>query len=98
MLHDVAGMEQHAGNQLLAIRQFDAFPDVVLVLVTHVGVLEAVGAGVDLQHVAGYFVHRRFVDAWSFVDAIAGVEADPVLRDALDRFVDDFDVQRQRGL
>ena len=47
----------------------------IFVLVARIGGLEAVGAGVDLQHIFDDVGQRRLVEARAFVDAVAGVEA-----------------------
>src|SRR5437764_7215994 len=51
MLHDVAGVGDHAGADHFAFGNLDALEQVILVLVARIGRLEAVGAGVDLEHV-----------------------------------------------
>ena len=50
MLDHVGGVTDHARDEHLALRQLDVLPDAPLVLVAHVGRLEGVRAGVDLEH------------------------------------------------
>ena len=92
MLHDVAGVGDHAGADHLALRQLDALEQVVFVLVTRIGALEAVGAGVDLEHVADHVGQAGFVQARAFVDAVAGVEAHHLGRNAFERDVGGLDI------
>src|SRR3982074_554452 len=72
MLHDVAGMGDHAGADHLALRELDPLEQVVFVLVTRIGAFEAVGTGVDLEHVADHVGEAGFVEARAPVDAAAG--------------------------
>ena len=65
----------------------------IFVLVARIGRLEAVGAGLDLEHVADDVGQRRLVDARALVDAVAGVEPHLLGRNALERHVDRRDVK-----
>ena len=85
MLDDVAGVGDDAGAEHLALRHLHALEQMILVLVARIGGLEAVAAGVDLQHVFDDVGQRGLVEPRSFVDAVAGVEAHHVGRNALQR-------------
>src|ERR1700678_388616 len=50
MLDDVGGMADDAGNEDLAVRQFDFPPKLVLVLVPDVAGLDGIGLGLDPEH------------------------------------------------
>ena len=49
MFHDVAGVSNNARNQDFTPGDFDAFKQVIFVLVARIGRLETVGAGVDFR-------------------------------------------------
>ena len=61
-------------------------------LVARICGLEAVGAGVDLEHIFDDVGERRFVEARAFVDAVAGVEAHLLGRNAGKRRVGRLDI------
>ena len=73
------------GMSTLPVGQLHRLPNVVLVLVARVGRLERVGAGVDPQDHVDDLAERHVVHARALVDAVAGVEADLLRRDAAQR-------------
>ncbi len=60
----------------------------ILMLMARVGGLEGIGAGVYFQDQIDDFFQRRVVDARSFVDAITGVKANLLGRDAAQGVID----------
>ena len=97
MLDDVARVGDHPRHELLAFRQLDFLPQVVLVLVARVRRFEAVRAGVHLEHVTDDVRQRRLVDARALVDAVAGVKAHLLRRNPAQAPVDRLDVHRGPG-
>ena len=93
MLDDIAGMRDHAGHDRRAVRQLGGFPDMVFVFVARIRGLEGEYARVHLEHVIDDVRQRRLVDARAFVDAVAGVEAHLLGRDAAQRVVDALDIE-----
>ena len=73
---------------------FDLLPDRPFVLVARVGRLDQIGAGADLQHQVDEVLELEVVHARRDVDAVAGVEADAVFRNAAQRVVQRLDAQR----
>jgi hypothetical protein len=65
---------------------------VVFVLVARIRSLEAEGTSIDLEHVRDDLRQVRFVDARPLVDAIAGMKAHPLGRNAAERRIGRFDV------
>ena len=64
-------------------------------LMARVGGLERIGAGVDLQHQIDEVLQLHVVDARADVDAVAGVVADAIGRQAAQRVIEDFDAVRR---
>ncbi len=91
MFHDVDRVRDDAGHDRLALGQLDAFEHVVIVLVARIGGLEGIDAGIDAQHVLGDVAQLRLEHARAVIDAVAGVEAHLLGRDAAQRVVDAFD-------
>src|SRR5262249_56016495 len=69
-----------------------ALEQVVFVLVARIRSLETKGTSIDLEHVRDDLRQIRFVDARPLVDAIAGMKADPLGRNAAERRIGRFDV------
>ena len=87
MLDDIAGMRDHARHEHFSFRHLHTLEQMIFVLVTWIGRLEAVGAGIDLQHIVDDVGERGFVDARPLVNSIAGVEAHIFGRDAVHALV-----------
>ncbi len=94
MLHQIGGVTDDAGNQDLAVRQLQVFPDAPFMAVAHIAGLERIGLAVQLQHQVREVAELDVVDVRAVAAAPAGVEADAVLRQAADGVVDQLD----RGL
>src|SRR5207247_11204874 len=88
-VHQIRRVRNDTGDNRLALRQPHRLPDVVLVLVTWVGRLERVGAGVDLEEDVDDVLERHVVYTRANVDAVAGVEAHAVRRNIAERQVDE---------
>src|SRR5262245_11856020 len=63
----------------------------VFVFVARIRRFERIGAGVDLQQDVDDVLQGHFVDAWTDIDAVAGMEANLLGGDAADRVIDGFD-------
>ena len=72
-------------------------PHLPFVLVTRIGGLDQIGAGADLQHQVDEVLQLEIVHARRHVDAVAGVEADPILGNAAQRVIDRLDAQRDEA-
>ena len=92
MLDDVAGVRDHARTNHLAVGELYALEQMILVLVARIGGFETVRAGVDLEDIVDDVGERRLVEPRAFVDAVAGVEAHLLGRDALERGVGRLDI------
>ncbi len=93
MLDQHGRMADHARDQHLVLRQLGIPPDLPLVLVARVRRLERIGAGVDLQDDVEQVLDLHVVHARSHVDAVAGVVADFLRRDAAQRMVERLDTR-----
>src|SRR5262245_27663538 len=94
MLDEMHAVRDHAGDQELVVRQLDLPPDRPFVLVTRVRRFDDAGAGPHLEHEIDELAELEVVHARGDVDAVAGVEADAVLRDAAKRMIERLDAQR----
>ena len=88
MLDVVGRVPEQPGQQDLPVVQRHVGPDPPLVLVPRVGHLEGVGARVDPQHDRHHVGQRDVVQPRAVVEPVAGVQPDPVLRDAAQRVVE----------
>ncbi len=93
MLDQHRRLGDHAGDEHLVVGQLDARPIFPLVLVARIGSLERVGARAHLEDDVDDVLELHVVDARAHIDAVAGVEADPVFRDALERRIERLDAQ-----
>ena len=91
MLDQHGRMADHARDQHLVLRQLGIPPDLPLVLVARVRRFERIGAGVDLQNEIEQVLDLHVVHARPHVDAVAGVVADFLRRDAAQRVVEHVD-------
>ena len=91
VLHQIGRMADHARYEDFPGGQLDVLEDMVFVLVARVRRFEGIGAGVDLQHDVDDILEIHFVDARTDIDAVAGMEADFLGRDAAERVIDHFD-------
>ncbi len=80
------------------LRNLHRLEQVIFVLVARIGAFERYRAGVDRQHIFDDLRQRRFIQARAFVDAVAGVEAHLLARDALQRGVDRLDIDLRAAL
>ena len=87
MLDQIGRLGDRARDEQRAFRELDALPHAPLVLVARIGGLERVGAGADLQHDVHDVLQLHVVDARPHVDPVAGVEPDPLARQATERVV-----------
>ena len=92
MFDNIAGVRNDAGDENFVFWHLYVLEQMIFVLVARIGRLETIRAGIDLQHVVDDFAERRFMDARAFVDAVAGVEAHPFGRNALERRIGRLDV------
>jgi hypothetical protein len=76
-----------AGDQQLAVRQLRLLPHPPLVLVPRVAGLEGIGAGVDAEHNVDDVLQIEVVHPRTHIDAVTGVIAHPLGRDAGERVV-----------
>src|SRR5205823_14133639 len=76
MLHDVAGVRDHARDQNFAFRQLDPLPHVILVLVPRVCCFEAECAGVYPEHVRDDVLECSVMDAWALINSVTRMKAD----------------------
>jgi len=84
-------MGDDAGDQRLVLGQVHPAPDLPLVLVPRVRCLERIGAGSDPQNDIDDVLQLDVVGTRPHVDAVAGVEADPILRQAAQRMIERVD-------
>src|SRR5215470_12459953 len=94
MLDKVRTMSDDAGDQRLPLRQPDPLPHSPFMLVPRIAGLEGIGAGVDPQHDVDDVPEFEVVYPRTHVDAVAGVIAHPLGRDAGERVVQ----QLHRGI
>src|SRR4030095_8240031 len=78
MLDDVGGVADDAGDEDLAGRQLDVFPDSPLVLVAHVAGFEGVRLAVHRQHHIDDVAHRDVGDVRAVPAAPAQMKTDPM--------------------
>jgi hypothetical protein len=91
MFDDIAGMEDHARHDRLAVRQLVFLEYVIIVLVAGVRSLEGIDAGIDAIDVVDDLAKLHFENAWPFVDSVTGVKADPILGNIPEGVIDTFD-------
>jgi hypothetical protein len=85
MLDDVACMRDDARAQHFPFGEFHPLEQVIFVFMSRVRSLEAERAGIDLQYVFDDLWQVRFVDAGSFVYAVARVKANALGGNAAER-------------
>ena len=95
VLHQVGGVADHARYEDLPLGELDLLEDMIFVLVPRIRRFERIGAGVDLQNDVDDVLQVHFMDARTDIDAVAGMEADLLRRDAADRIIDHFDARRR---
>src|SRR5438094_1836529 len=88
MLDHVGRVTHDPGQDQLAVRKLHVLPYLPLVLVTHVGGLERVGATLDGQHDLGDVTHGNVGRVRTVPAAPAEMKPDPVFREPLDRVVE----------
>src|SRR5262249_39743138 len=94
MLDQMHAVRDHAWDQELVVGQCDLAPERPFVFVAWVRRLDDTSAGVDLQQQVDEMPELEIVHARRDVDAVAGVEADAVRRDAAQYVVERLDPQR----
>jgi hypothetical protein len=78
MLDNVGGVADDAGNEQLAVRQFDVLPDAPFVLVADVAGFDRVRSGVDAEHQVDDVLQRDVGGVRAVPAAPADVEANTV--------------------
>ena len=91
MLHQIGRVADDAGDQDHPGRWLELLEDVVLVLVAGVGRLERERPRLDPKEHVDDVLQRHVVHARAHVDAVAGVEAHALGRDAAQRVIDRLD-------
>ena len=84
-------MGDDAGDEHLAFRQFGGFPDPPFMLVARIAGFERIGAGAHAEHDVDDVLQFHVVDARAHVDAVAGVVAHALGRNAAQRVVQELD-------
>ena len=85
------GVTDDPGDEHLPLGQLHLLEDMVFVFVAWVGCFKRIGSGVDLQHDIDNILQGHFMDAWTDIDAVAGMKAHLFRWDVADRVIDGFD-------
>ncbi len=94
VLDKLHAMRHHARNEDDVVGELRLLPHRPFMLMARIGCLERERLCVDAQHQVDVVPQLHVVDARRDVDAVAGVEANALARDALERQIDRLDMRR----